>query len=240
MGRENIRMSIICAICNKKQSGWIEDFPVSKELIDKRICAQCNEKLSKLLRSDTPENEIEIIEYLAKSLNGIESVEVQEYISQVIEDAKNNVEIRKQLIEEQEVQKQQKAAAEEEQARLDFFDYTIHGENPLYELKGNRGRRLTVYPYKCVIKTDVTLGSLVTHNATDGEKTIYYKDVIGIQFKKPGLSIGFLQLETASSQGNNASSNFFNENTFTYDAYNNEIYEVYKYIISRLDEIKGM
>ncbi len=126
---------------------------------------------------------------------------------------------------------------EAQEVQSSSFDYSVHGANPLYELKGNRGRRLTVYPHKCVIKTGVTLGSIVTQNATDGEKTIYLKDVIGVQFKQPGLTIGYLQLETASPKGNNKASNFFDENTFTFDNYD-EVYEVYKYIISRLDEIK--
>ena len=117
------------------------------------------------------------------------------------------------------------------------FDYELHGANPLYEIKGNRGRRLYVYQHKCVIKVDITLGSIITHNATDGEKTIYYKDVIGVQLKKDGLLIGYLQLETASEKGNNKASNFFDENTFTFNNYD-DVYEAYKYIITRLDEIK--
>lgn len=118
-----------------------------------------------------------------------------------------------------------------------YYDYDIHGVNPLYEIQGNRGRRIYVYEHKCVIKVDVTLGSIITHNATDGEKTIYYKDVIGVQLKKDGLLIGYLQLETASEKGNNKSDNFYDENTFTFDKYE-DVYPAYKYIISRLDEIK--
>lgn len=118
------------------------------------------------------------------------------------------------------------------------FDYAVHGLNPVYQLDGARGRRMVVYKNKAVIKTGVTLGSIVTHNATDGEKTIYFRDVIGIQYKKPGLTLGYLQLETASAKGNNNASNFFDENTFTYD-HGQDIHEVYQYIISRMDEIKG-
>lgn len=118
-----------------------------------------------------------------------------------------------------------------------YYDYDLHGTNPLYEIKGNRGRRLYVYEHKCVIKVDITLGSIITSNATDGEKTIYYKDVLGVQLKKDGMLVGYLQLETASEKGNNKNDNFFDENTFTFDDYA-DVYEAYKYIISRLDEIK--
>lgn len=109
----------------------------------------------------------------------------------------------------------------------------------VYEIKGARGRSLRVYPYKCIISTDVTAGSLLTNNATDGEKTIYFKDVIGIQYKSSGVTIGFLQFETASGIMNHEKSNFFNENSFTFEADKDEIMEeVYEYIIGIFDELK--
>ncbi len=85
-----------------------------------------------------------------------------------------------------------------------------------YELKGNRGRSIRVYDRKVEINVSVTVGSVLTGNATDGEKTIYYTDVIGLQHKKPGGTIGYLQFETASGQMNNEKSGFWSENTFTY------------------------
>ena len=42
----------------------------------------------------------------------------------------------------------------------------------LFTLSGNRGRTITVCKNKCIIKTDVTVGSVLTGNATDGEKII--------------------------------------------------------------------
>lgn len=109
----------------------------------------------------------------------------------------------------------------------------------VYEINGARGRSLRVYPYKCIINTDVTAGSLLTNNATDGEKTIYFNDVIGIQYKSSGVTIGFLQFETASGIMNHEKSNFFNENSFTFEADKDEIMEeVYEYIIGIFDELK--
>lgn len=110
----------------------------------------------------------------------------------------------------------------------------------VYEIIGARGRSIRVYPYKCIINTSVTAGSLIANNATDGEKTIYYKDVVGIQFKKSGVTIGYLQFETSSGTMNNEKSNFFSENTFTFEADKDEIMEeVYEYIIGIFDELKN-
>lgn len=93
----------------------------------------------------------------------------------------------------------------------------------LYDLEGVRGRHIEIYERKCVITTTATVGSVVTGNATDGEKTIFYPDVVGIQFKKSGVTIGYLQFETSSAQMNNQASNVFSENTFTFEEGKNGI-----------------
>lgn len=85
------------------------------------------------------------------------------------------------------------------------------------KILGARGRALTVYDTKCVIATSVTAGSILTGNATDGEKTIFYLDCTGVQYKDCGMTLGYLQLETPSMQMNNQTSNFFSENTFTFE-----------------------
>ncbi len=36
-------MAIICSVCNKKQSGLFEDYPLSGERTDMRICATCHD-----------------------------------------------------------------------------------------------------------------------------------------------------------------------------------------------------
>ena len=110
---------------------------------------------------------------------------------------------------------------------------------PVFEYEGARGRSIKVYEDKCVIKTKTTVGSLLSGNATDGEKIIYYCDVIGVQFKMTGVTLGYLQLETASSSMNNKSDNHFNENSFTFNAnLDHEIDKVAKYIRSKVDELK--
>lgn len=111
----------------------------------------------------------------------------------------------------------------------------------IYEVKGIRGRSLEVYQNKVVIRTSITLGSVITGNATDGKKTIYFQDVIGLQFKPSGALIGYLQLETAAPTMNNEKSNFYNENTFTFDetsTTNRLMLEIENYIDKRLEDIK--
>lgn len=108
----------------------------------------------------------------------------------------------------------------------------------VYEINGARGRHITVFKDRCVINTTVTAGSIITGNATDGEKTIFYKDVIGIQFKESGMSLGYLQLETASRQMNNENSNFFGENTFTFVETTENMNEVKEYIVSQVAKHK--
>lgn len=113
----------------------------------------------------------------------------------------------------------------------------------IYEIKGNRGKTLEVYKNKVVITTEVTVGSIVAGNTTDGKKTIYFKDIIGLQFKRSKTLIGFLQFETASSTMNNEKSNFWNENTFTFDestTSNEKMEEIENYIDKELERIKTL
>lgn len=109
-------------------------------------------------------------------------------------------------------------------------------------LRGSRGRCIDLYDNKCVITTDVTLGSILTNNALDGQKTLFYIDVVGVQFKESGLTIGYLQLETASMQMNNQSSNMFSENTFTFEenttVSNRVMRLVHQFVIDTLEGYK--
>ena len=110
----------------------------------------------------------------------------------------------------------------------------------IYDITGSRGRRLIVFEDKVIIKTSVTPGSILTGNFSDGEKTIYYADCIGIQFKESGMQLGYLQLETASALMNNRASNFFNENSFTFEGsvLNSQMKEVADYIRIKVEECK--
>ena len=110
---------------------------------------------------------------------------------------------------------------------------------PIYDLTGCRGRSMKVYEDKCIIATKAGIGSFITGNVSDGAKTIYYSDIIGVQLKKAGFQIGYLQLETASGTMNNKGDNFFNENSFTFEeALNYQIDEVADYIRKKIEEAK--
>lgn len=111
----------------------------------------------------------------------------------------------------------------------------------IYSIDGVRGRHIDVYEDKCVLATKAGLGSFITGNFSDGEKTIYYMDCVGVQFKKSGFQIGYLQLETAALTMNNIGNNFFNENSFTFDTTkvsNEKMQEVADYVRKQVEECK--
>ena len=62
-----------------------------------------------------------------------------------------------------------------------------------------------------------TKPKLFVGNFSNGEKTIYYKDCVGLQFNPSPSSwqLGYLQFETSSNMTNN-SSTYYNENTFVW------------------------
>lgn len=112
----------------------------------------------------------------------------------------------------------------------------------IYDLNGVRGRHIDVYEDRVVLTVKAGIGSFIAGNISDGEKTIYYMDCIGVQFKKSGFQIGYLQFETASGIMNNRSNNFFNENTFTWDESkqsNEKMEEVANYCKKKIDEYKS-
>lgn len=131
-----------------------------------------------------------------------------------------------------------------EESYKDLFESVrneLFNDKPIFDLKGCRGRRAKIYVDKVEITTDVTVGSFISGNVTDGTKTIYFMDIIGVQFKESGVLIGYLQFETSNSTQNNASSNFFNENTFTFEEsqYSNKfMLNVYYYVINQMNKIK--
>lgn len=109
---------------------------------------------------------------------------------------------------------------------------------PLFEVHGCKGRHMFVYEDFVVIKVKPMVGSIISANATDGEKVIFLRDCIGLQLKEPYATIGYIQIETASNQMNNIKSGWYNENTFTFDIYEKPIREAYEYLFRRVKEIK--
>lgn len=127
--------------------------------------------------------------------------------------------------------------AEEDRIRKDR-----ENEGIVYQVNGVRGRKIKVFEDRCVMKVTANLGSFFTGNVSDGEKTIYYADCVGVQFKEAGIQIGYLQLETASNIINQRASNFFNENSFTFDistTTNEKMREIRDYIQGQIRRIKN-
>jgi hypothetical protein len=84
----------------------------------------------------------------------------------------------------------------------------------LYFFAGDEGRTLTVYEDRVSIKTKL---SLLGSYSGSGEKTIYYEDCTGVQFKAStsGMVRGFLQIETSSMEKNE--NNYYSENSFVWN-----------------------
>ena len=83
----------------------------------------------------------------------------------------------------------------------------------------------------------------MTGNISDGVKTIFYTDVVGVQFKRSGNLIGYLQFETGSVQMNNQNSNMFSENTFTFEhgrsgVTNEQMEAIYNQVCDLIEAIK--
>lgn len=143
--------------------------------------------------------------------------------------------------EDMETQRRAEQVAQAIESVKRFSGSRFGNPDIIYHIDGARGRSIDIYPYKCVISTGVSIGSVLTRNATDGSKTIYYQDCVGLQVKSPGLTVGFIQFETASSTQNNFANNFFNENTFTYEPTQitaEEMSIVVSYITEQFDKIK--
>lgn len=117
--------------------------------------------------------------------------------------------------------------------------------NYLGILHGVRGRSILLYDNKCEIKATSTVGTVLTSNltsnASDSIKTIYYADCVGVLFKKAGMKIGYLELETPGLRQHSGGSQY-SENTFTFeetDVLSNDLMqEVYTYITERIEGYK--
>ena len=111
----------------------------------------------------------------------------------------------------------------------------IDTENAVFNLKGARGRRMLVFEDRVVISVIPCFGSFFTGSLTYGEKTIYFKDCIGIQFKRPGFFLGYLLLETAGPRENRR---MFTPNSFCFQLNASTMEKVYTYIKEKIDELK--
>ena len=233
------KLAKLCEQCGRKNNLFAGD-PFTLDSDGKFLCYNCakhiREDFCKLYYVNTQRQfdnlknkiisvcqqhyNITITTYISARIDTIYDVYLKNNI-QDFKDAKNNTVEEKKIIN----------------SNIGPFE----NQDLVYTIDGVRGRHIDIYTDKVVITTNVTIGSLITHNATDGEKTIYYSDCIGVQFKQAKFTIGYLQLETASASANNITSNFFAENTFTFDTSvisNAQMTEVAKYVKSRVEAVK--
>lgn len=119
-------------------------------------------------------------------------------------------------------------------------------EGVLLCLVNSLGKILDVYENKVVFTTTRSTSTLVTgilfsgSQMTQGEKTIFYKDAIGVQFKLSSLTDGYIQIETPAGNMTSTSSSYGGENSIQFGKEKNEeAATIAAYIKSKIEEIKN-
>ena len=79
-------MSIVCAICNRKQSGWILDYPLSYDHASQRICAKCNEQISIIQSRKDNESVDFALSYLNDCLTNDISQDAQTVVGNIMQE----------------------------------------------------------------------------------------------------------------------------------------------------------
>ncbi len=233
-------MANFCALCKEEVYGFDYKMVDTGDNNKYTVCTKCGNLLDQI----NERHEIEDISAMAEELEArikYDSIDqrLKNYVGVLMNsNGKSSAEVKQEL--ENEVQAPDKTEIED----IWGHDSEYRKKGLICRIEGVRGRRMALYPNKCEIITDVTLGSVITSNATDGSKTIFFKDCTGVQFKKAKLTIGYLQIEAPGVQMNNVASNFFSENTFTFELNNvtgvtNEFMDqVYEYVQMRVEGYK--
>ncbi|MBE6947700.1 MAG: SHOCT domain-containing protein [Ruminococcaceae bacterium] len=76
---------------------------------------------------------------------------------------------------------------------------------------------------------------------TQGEKTIYFKDAIGVQYKPSSIADGYIQIETAAGGVSTSNSQYSGENAIQFSGKksNEEAEIIVAYIRKQIEEIKN-
>lgn len=118
-------------------------------------------------------------------------------------------------------------------------------EGVRYCIVNSFGKILDVYDNKVVFtstkSTSTVVSSLIFGDSlTQGEKTIYYKDAIGVQFKPATITDGYIQVETAVGGMTSAKSQYGGENSIQFGSkVNDEAETVTNFIKQKIEEIKN-
>ena len=119
-------------------------------------------------------------------------------------------------------------------------------EGVKYCLVNNLGRILDVYENKVVFTSTKSTSTIVTGlvfgtSVTQGEKTIYFKDAVGVQYKPSSIADGYIQVETAAGGVNTSSSQYGGENSIQFSGKdrNAEAEVIVDFIKGKIEEIKN-
>ena len=119
-------------------------------------------------------------------------------------------------------------------------------EGVKYCIVNNLGKILDVYDNKVVFTSTqststVVTGLLLGNSVTQGEKTIYYKDAIGVQYKPSSIADGYIQVETAAGGMTSSSSQYGGENAIQFSGKetNKEAEIIVAFIKKQIDDIKN-
>ena len=113
-----------------------------------------------------------------------------------------------------------------------------------YCLVNGLGKILDVYENKVVFTSTQSTSTIVTAlvfggSTTQGEKTIYFKDAVGVQYKPSTVTDGYIQVETAAG-GASSSRAYGGENSIQFGGKSNEDAEIIASFIRRkIEEIKN-
>ena len=119
-------------------------------------------------------------------------------------------------------------------------------EGVRYCLINSLGRILDVYDNKVVYTSTQSTSTLVTGlvlgtSVTQGEKTIYFKDAVGVQYKPSSIADGYIQVETAAGGVSTANSQYGGENSIQFSGKksNEEAEIIVNFIRKQIEDIKN-
>jgi len=119
-------------------------------------------------------------------------------------------------------------------------------EGVRYCMVNSTGKILDVYDNKVIFIATQSTSTVVTGlvfgtSVTQGEKTIYYKDAVGVQYKPSLVADGYIQVETAAGGVTSSLSRFVGENAiqFAGKEQNEEAEIVVTFIRKKIEEIKN-
>ncbi len=110
-------------------------------------------------------------------------------------------------------------------------------DNIIYGPIHGAQRILTVFDDHIRLEQVQNFRSFLTNDFFNGDKDIYYFDMISCQFKEgSSIILGYLQFEVYGAYHGN---NFGSENSFTFEyELNRKMFDVYQYVKNRIREIK--